>query len=197
MSSSSTKEKLLEAAGKLFSRQGYDATSVREICLEAGVNIASVNYHFGDKRSLYRAVVGHGAAESPSLAPPPREGTPEERLHALVTRTLEDIFETREDTQVIVREFLDPPEDILELLKGPMRVQYLGVFEVLEALSGGRLNDRDLHMTTLGLLAQLQYFRVSHKFIPYIIGRELTDHLTVPVLADHITRSTIRSLKHF
>ena len=57
---------MLEAAGKLFAQHGSDATSVRDICLEAGANIAAVNYHFGDKRSLYRAVIEQGASESPS-----------------------------------------------------------------------------------------------------------------------------------
>lgn len=52
-----TKEKLLVAATKVFSEKGFLAATVREICQLAGANIAAVNYHFGDKKSLYNAVL--------------------------------------------------------------------------------------------------------------------------------------------
>jgi TetR/AcrR family transcriptional regulator, regulator of cefoperazone and chloramphenicol sensitivity len=52
----STKEKILEAAAKLFSENGFQDTTVSDICVCANTNIASVNYHFGSKESLYREV---------------------------------------------------------------------------------------------------------------------------------------------
>ena len=45
--------RLLKAARKLFADRGLAATSIRELAQEAGVNIAAVNYHFGDKEQLY------------------------------------------------------------------------------------------------------------------------------------------------
>ena len=48
--------RLLDAAEGLFAEKGYAATSVREITERAGCNIAAVNYHFGGKDKLYRAV---------------------------------------------------------------------------------------------------------------------------------------------
>ena len=52
-----TREKVLCAAGKIFADKGFKAATVREICQEAGVNLASVNYYFGDKERLYIAAV--------------------------------------------------------------------------------------------------------------------------------------------
>ncbi len=49
---SETKEKLLDTAERLFSEQGYDATSLRQIIAEAGVNLAAIHYHFGSKQEL-------------------------------------------------------------------------------------------------------------------------------------------------
>ena len=52
-----TQARLLDAAGRLFAAKGFDETSIREICLAAGVNVAAVRHHFGNKEGLYRAVV--------------------------------------------------------------------------------------------------------------------------------------------
>src|SRR5258708_21964173 len=52
-----TKERILDAAERLFATQGFEATSLRAITSEAGVNLAAVNYHFQSKDALLRAVV--------------------------------------------------------------------------------------------------------------------------------------------
>lgn len=55
MAMDETKEKILAAATRLFARRGLDGVTIREICREAGVNGALVNYHFGTKENLYGA----------------------------------------------------------------------------------------------------------------------------------------------
>ncbi|HLD98656.1 MAG TPA: TetR family transcriptional regulator [Bdellovibrionota bacterium] len=50
-----TREALIAAAKKLFAEKGYDATSVKDLSNEAGVNISLVSYHFGGKENLYQA----------------------------------------------------------------------------------------------------------------------------------------------
>lgn len=47
------RNRLLDAAEKLFSERGFTDTSVRDITAEANCNIASINYHFGGKDKLY------------------------------------------------------------------------------------------------------------------------------------------------
>ncbi|WP_199907870.1 TetR/AcrR family transcriptional regulator [Vibrio cholerae] len=54
---SSTKEKILDVAEGLFAEYDFNDTSLRTITSKAGVNLASVNYHFGDKKTLVRAVL--------------------------------------------------------------------------------------------------------------------------------------------
>ncbi len=52
-----TREALLGAGSELFARHGFDGVSVEAIAAEAGVNKAMINYHFGGKRGLYRAIL--------------------------------------------------------------------------------------------------------------------------------------------
>lgn len=52
-----TKQKILDTAERLFSEQGYSATSLRRIIAEAGVNLAAIHYHFGTKEDLLDQVV--------------------------------------------------------------------------------------------------------------------------------------------
>ncbi len=48
--------RLLRAGLRLFSQQGFAATTTRELAQAAGVNVAAISYYFGDKAGLYQAV---------------------------------------------------------------------------------------------------------------------------------------------
>lgn len=56
MSQPDTKDRILDAAERLFATHGFEATSLRAITTEAGVNLAAVNYHFQSKDALVHAV---------------------------------------------------------------------------------------------------------------------------------------------
>ena len=52
-----TKKRILDAAERIFSQDGFDAASLRTITAAAQVNLAAVNYHFQSKEALLSAVV--------------------------------------------------------------------------------------------------------------------------------------------
>ncbi len=56
-STADTKTLIMDVAEKLFAEKGIDATSTRAIISEAGVNLAAINYHFGSKEGLLKAVI--------------------------------------------------------------------------------------------------------------------------------------------
>lgn len=47
-----TKTKILNAAQELFAKQGFDGTSVKQICNKAGVNVSLISYYFGGKEQV-------------------------------------------------------------------------------------------------------------------------------------------------
>lgn len=56
MTASDTKDRILNAAERIFAEQGLEAVSLRAVTTEAGVNIAAVNYYFGSKAALLQAM---------------------------------------------------------------------------------------------------------------------------------------------
>ncbi len=52
-----TKHRILNAAEALFAERGFEATSLRAITTSAEANLAAVNYHFGSKQELVKAVL--------------------------------------------------------------------------------------------------------------------------------------------
>ncbi|MNC36270.1 putative HTH-type transcriptional regulator YttP [compost metagenome] len=56
VSDNGIKLRILQAAKKLFARQGFNATTVRQICEEAGANVSLVSYYFGGKDKVFEAL---------------------------------------------------------------------------------------------------------------------------------------------
>jgi TetR/AcrR family transcriptional regulator, regulator of cefoperazone and chloramphenicol sensitivity len=118
-----TRSAILDVAGQVFAQRGYaDATS-KEICALAGVNIASVNYHFGSRGGLYQAVLveAHNhllrLEEMQALAAGP--GEPRQKLRAIVSRIVEHVTGPRAHwgSRVVVRELLSPSEHATVLVQ--------------------------------------------------------------------------------
>jgi len=53
----STEEKIIAAARKVFTQKGYAATRTRDIAEEAGINLALLNYYFRSKEKLFQLVM--------------------------------------------------------------------------------------------------------------------------------------------
>lgn len=58
-----TKEKLIQTGIRLFSKYGYEGTTMRMIAKEAGVNIATISFHFENKQNFYKVVLEYAAKD--------------------------------------------------------------------------------------------------------------------------------------
>lgn len=52
-----TRTHILATAGQLFAERGFANVTSKEICTQAGANLAAINYHFGSRDGLYEAVL--------------------------------------------------------------------------------------------------------------------------------------------
>ena len=76
---------IVEAAGRQFGENGYDAARLDDIAAAAGVTKPILYRHFADKEALYLALLARHRDDLPSFtAAMPREGTVEERLRPVL-----------------------------------------------------------------------------------------------------------------
>src|SRR5580658_7622033 len=138
----SAKAKLVDAAGKVFAESGYQGATVREICARAGVNIALVNYYFGDKLELYTEVLRHsiGASENGIVQMAIRSAAPpEQALRELIFAMLQRVC--RGDRpgwhfRLMVHEFAQPTPAMSAVIDETMRP----IYERFRELIGGMLH---------------------------------------------------------
>jgi AcrR family transcriptional regulator len=90
-----TKTRILDAAERIFSQDGFDAASLRTITAAAQVNLAAVNYHFQTKEALFTEVI-------------------ERRVRPINQRRLEmlDGLGAKPSAERIIEAFIRPPLDV-------------------------------------------------------------------------------------
>ena len=76
---------MLQAAREVFGREGLASATMEQIASQAGVGVATLYRHFGDKDSLVKAFI--------------KEMTPKQTLHALVSHPSDDV---QADLEVMV-----------------------------------------------------------------------------------------------
>jgi AcrR family transcriptional regulator len=137
-----TRSTILDVAGQVFAERGYaDATS-KEICARAGVNIASVNYHFGSRDGLYKAVLveahNHllGLEEMQALAAGMDD--PRQKLRAILGRIVEHVTGPRAHwgSRVVVRELLSPSEHAAVLVQRAIAPKAMILIGVVSQIVG-------------------------------------------------------------
>lgn len=94
-----TEEKIIDAARKLFTQNGFSATRTRDIAEEAGINLALLNYYFRSKQNLFRIIIEEKFDELFGIINPilsNREISIEEKIETLVTNYTKMLLENED-----------------------------------------------------------------------------------------------------
>ncbi|MGE4169498.1 MAG: TetR/AcrR family transcriptional regulator [Candidatus Margulisiibacteriota bacterium] len=128
----STKALLIKSAKKMFAKNGFDGTTVKDIADEAGVNIGAVSYHFNGKEGMYQSCIGQGAQQNLAmmqriLTPPQSVAEFKIRLQMFVEELVLFYAENPEVTKIVHREF----EIQLPFMEDMFKNVFLKSFEVV------------------------------------------------------------------
>ena len=122
-----TRERLLDAAERLFCEKGFESSSVRDLTTLAGCNISAVNYYFGDKKGLYtemfrRQVQGMVAQDFQAIEEVMAGPSPslEDLLRRIIAPPLKAAFRNEAPAtgvRLIIREVLNQHVDMEAMTK--------------------------------------------------------------------------------
>lgn len=102
-----TQAKILDAALPLFAAHGFEGASVRRIATAAGVNVATLAYHFTDKDGLYRASLQRLYRDLAALDLDPNLLTGPDPLEAVIGVMWDFAGERRDHIRLLHRHLLD------------------------------------------------------------------------------------------
>ena len=199
-----TRRQLLEAAGAVFAEAGFRNATVREICRRAGANIAAVNYHFGDKETLYAEVLryAHGRAleKYPPLLDVAADAPPERKLRAFVLSLLLRIFDkgpTAWHGKLMSREMIEPTAALDSLVEERMRPMAGQLWQIVADILARPLNDERVRLCAFSVVSQCVLYHHCRPVVSRLFPKEeALDAAGIERLADHITRFSLAAMKH-
>lgn len=190
------RQRLLEAALVEFANHGFDASSVRDICKRAGMNMASVNYYFRDKEALYVEAVklAHTCGTQPIPEFPP--GTPprEQLVQFIRIMAMQMHAPTSpEAMKLMMREMAHPGKAghvVVEEFIRPMAFRLKGILTAMFP----ELPEPKLLMTGFSVIGQLLFYRQNRPVAELIFGKDHMNALTVEMVTEHVTEFTLKAL---
>jgi AcrR family transcriptional regulator len=154
-----TPKSLLAAASEVFAEKGYRDATIAEICEQARANIAAVNYHFGDKETLYIEAWRHCFSESIKAHPPDGgvsdDAPPQERLRGSVAALLHRIAdEVNREFLIVQKELANPTGLLNEVMREELQPLQERMESLVRELLGPHASDIQVRFCEISIISQ-------------------------------------------
>ena len=196
-----TREKLIEAAGEVFAEIGFHDATVREICSQAGTNVAAVNYHFGDKLGLYTeilksTVLAQQAAVLNSMMA--HSSDPRAALRALLNEWFKRIHEggrTAWAARILAHEMARPTA-ALDRVAEAIQPNYLRFRAIVGKLIGRGPNDVRTRMCVHSVIGQVLHYKQARPMLARLWpDLNLDDETRRRAIVDHIVEFSLAGME--
>jgi len=193
------RQHLLEIAGEIFAERGFEGATVKEITERAGINVASVNYYFRDKLSLYLEVLRYSMASRQALLSAGTEGlSAEERLAHYISgfmRTL--VVEGRPGWygRIMVRELAQPTAALPQVVEELIRPNCQFLQGVVAEVAGGRADAETVRLLTQSVLSQCAHWKISQPIYALLWPELRLDAPRLERIARHIAAFSIAGIR--
>lgn len=163
---SSTKARILQAARSVFAERGLVNATVREICTQAGANVAAVSYYYGSKEKLYISVLEDYLADVIRRYPfdegVDEKSSPEECLRSYVRgflrQTLGDGDPVNEKLgSLLTQEYLEPSQYFSALFEKYCRPTHKHLIAILQRMIPG-VGEMDAERCASSIIGQCVLF---------------------------------------
>ena len=202
--SADTSERLLEAAGEVFAKNGFHNATIRDICKRAGANIAAINYHFGDKQGLYIAVLkyAHRCAfeKYPTDMGLGRNVAPDERLSAFIRSFLCRILEEGSRSwhgRLMLREMAEPTAALDVLVEDTIRPHFNLLNSIVKDLLGPSASQQGVRAAAFSIVGQCLFYCHARPVINRLVPRQRFGLKEIERLAGHISTFSLAAIKNF
>ena len=198
-----TKERLLESACRVFAEKGYRDATIAEISSLAHTNIAAVNYHFRDKKTLYveawRQAFRQSLEKFPADGGVKSDALAEERLYGKILSTLKRFENANYEFEIMRKEIANPTGLLAEVVRKSIETLHQQMLVNVQELLGPKVPQWQVKLCMQSIITQC--------FNPMALHRSKTDeknntkkeakHLEVNVeeLARHITRFSLAGIR--
>ena len=197
-----TRSQILEAAGEVFAEVGFRVATVREICHRANVNIAAINYHFGDKERLYAEVLRYSQERAMEKYPPLLNVSPtapaEEKLRAFIHSFLLRIFAKGSIAwhgKLMSREMVDPTAALDSIIAEKIRPMAEQLRTIVAEILQRPGTDELVRLCGFSIVSQCVFYHHCQPVLTRLYPNQPPlDTAGAARLADHITRFSLAAL---
>jgi len=141
--SEQTRTRLLDAAREVFSQQGFQGATVREICRRAEANVAAVNYHFGSKDGLLAETLNFTQLKAMQLANIKASDCPKMRLHLFIRDFMLMLLDEKTPSsqcRIMARELADPSPALDKIVHEAIAPLHKFLGELVREIVGEQTN---------------------------------------------------------
>lgn len=186
-----SREKILNAATKLFAEKGFDGVSIREICKEANINICMISYYFGGKKELYQAIIDNLIERQTEYAKTfldlnksvsDMSFEEQKKLLFLILDKYVDFFYSNVSKDLIVLLLKEQQKNDF-IVNSPALTHFR---KLVASLLGRDENDRVAIFKTLFLLSQINSPRILPAFSLRLLGQEDFVQEDIKIIKDNL-----------
>jgi AcrR family transcriptional regulator len=194
-----TRRRLLNAACDVFAKKGYRDARVADICRRADANVASVNYYFGDKESLYKEAWEYALRDmNESVFSESDVGTGQERLQTFIQNLIQN-FAAEGDLgrfgRLYLVEMVNPTGLIQDAWHDMIEPNRQKLHAIIRDILGTEAQDRDIRFCELSIVNQCRMFvTVKRSDLEYMLGEPLKPAL-IQQLASHIADFSLAGIQ--
>ena len=196
------RDRILQAAGTIFAEKGFRGSTVREICEAAEVNIASVNYYFGDKKSLYEETLLLAREIGAETYPTPDFSSfevPEHRLRGMILLLLNRLVANHTEpwpVKILMAEILNPSPSARPLIDGYIEPFLDAIFTTVAQLLPRDAPESLVRQTAFSIVAQCVYYRFARTLNRVVVADgSYEKDFSVNALAEQIYEFSLAGIR--